>query len=52
MNALAGNDDIFGICESGPLLDFSTEIGAVVQSAVVIVAAFGGILEVSISGGR
>jgi hypothetical protein len=35
-----------------PLLDFSREAGAVVQSAVVIVTAFGGILEESMGGGR
>ena len=40
------------LVKAGPLLDFSREAGAVVQSAVVSVAAFGGILEESMGGGR
>jgi hypothetical protein len=52
-NECSGNDYIFGTRESRSfVLDFSREAGAEVQSAVVIVAAFGGILEESMGGGR
>jgi hypothetical protein len=45
-------DDIFGICEAGPLFDFSIETGAVVSSAAVVAAPSGGILKESMVGGR
>jgi hypothetical protein len=51
MNALATITSS-ALVKAGPLLDFSREAGAVVQSAVVIVATLGGILEVSMGGGR
>ena len=38
--------------KASPPFDVSRETGSVVQSAVVIVAAFGGILEKSMGGGR
>ena len=51
MNALASITSS-ALVKAGPLLDFSREAEAVVQSAVVIVAAFGGILEESMGGWR
>ena len=50
MNALATITSS-ALVKAGPLLHFSREAGAVVQSAGVIVAAFGGILEESMGGG-
>ena len=50
MNALATITSS-ALVKAGPLLDFPREAGAVVQSALVIVAVFGGILEESMGGG-
>jgi hypothetical protein len=51
MNALATITSS-AFVKAGPLLDFSREAGAVALSAAVIVAAYGGVLEESMGGGR